>query len=224
MQENQVITNSIKDQIYKILKEEIVTCQLNSGEQLIEQVIADRFHVSRSPVREAIKQLTGDGLVVNITNRGTFVKRPTLQELTDMQEMRQILEVFAIRKVVQNLTPADKEELIQLKTDILNSRDNLKKYLELEYVTWSSIVKMSGNHYISDIYCKLYATISNFQQSIVHLAPDSFEGSISDRIAIIDALLDGDVDTAVARTKAHLQNGSRILCNALEQMEKLHQH
>lgn len=218
MQNRQISTDSIKDQIYSILKEEIVTCQLNSGEQLIEQAIADRFHVSRSPVREAIQQLTGDGLVVNITNRGTFVKRPTLQELTDMQEMRQVLEVFALRKIAQNLTEPDKEELNQLKKNILNSRNNPKSYLELEYVTWTAIVKMSGNEYVADIYCNLYAIISNFSQSVVHMAPDSFNSSINERIAIIDALLTGDVETAVECTKAHLQSGSHILCEALKKI------
>ena len=108
MREAKIVTDSIKDQIYQILKEDILTGELRSGEQLVEQTIAARFNTSRSPVREAIKQLTGDGLVINITNKGTFVKTPTIAELHDIQEMRQVLEVFAVKKTIQHLSDSAK--------------------------------------------------------------------------------------------------------------------
>ena len=63
MRRQEIFTETIKDQIYQILKEEIMNCTIKSGDKLVEQSIADRLSVSRSPVREAIKQLTGDGLV-----------------------------------------------------------------------------------------------------------------------------------------------------------------
>ena len=97
MEHNEVIrVVSIKDQVYQILKQEIIDCKLKSGEKLVEQSIAERFNVSRAPVREAIKQLIGDGLVVNITNRGAYVKIPTAKELEDMQEVRTLFEEHAV--------------------------------------------------------------------------------------------------------------------------------
>ena len=84
MKQYDIHVESIKDQIYRILKQEIIDCTLKSGEKLVEQTIAARFNVSRAPVREAIKQLTGDGLVINITNRGAFVKVPTAKEMEDI--------------------------------------------------------------------------------------------------------------------------------------------
>ena len=221
MRTTKIVTDSIKDQIYEILKDEIISGELASGEQLVEQAIADRFHTSRSPVREAVKQLTGDGLVVNVTNKGTFVKTPTFDELNDMQEMRQILEVFAVNKVIHSLSEADKTELLNLRQRIINSRDtnNSEVYLELERTIWTSIIMMTGNSYVIDTYCKLYAITTNFSKSVITRMPNSFGHSIEERIAIIDALLSGDAPRAVRITEEHLQSGTRILYEALVHLQ-----
>lgn len=221
MREAKIVTDSIKDQIYQILKEDILTGELRSGEQLVEQTIAARFNTSRSPVREAIKQLTGDGLVINITNKGTFVKTPTIAELNDIQEMRQVLEVFAVKKTIQHLSDSAKSELMRLRQRIIDSRDlhDPNLYLDLERSTWIAIIRMTNNSYVIDTYCKLYAIVTNFSKSIIpHMEP-SFEHSVEERIAIIDALLGGDTDTAVSITERHLQNSTRILCKALTHLQ-----
>lgn len=215
---SEIVTKSIKDQIYEILKEEILTGELPSGEQLVEQAIADRFHTSRSPVREAVKQLTGDGLVVNFTNKGTFVKMPTFDELKDMQEMRQILEVFAVNKVIHSFSEEDKTELQNLRQRIIDSRDanDPEIYLDLERITWTSIIMMTGNSYVIDTYCKLYAITTNFSKQVIAQMPNSFEHSIEERIAIIDALYSGNAEAAVRITEEHLQRGTQILYDALD--------
>lgn len=220
MQTSKIVTESIKDQIYEILKEEIISGELPPGEQLVEQTIADRFHTSRSPVREAIKQLTGDGLVVNITNKGTFVKMPTFDELKDMQEMRQILEVFAVNKVIHSFSDEDKTELQNLRQRIIDSREanDPEIYLDLERTIWTSIIMMTGNSYVIDSYCKLYAITTNFSKSVIKQRPDSFGHSIEERIAIIDALCSGNAQEAVRITEEHLQRGTQILYDTLEHL------
>ena len=121
MEHNEVIrVVSIKDQVYQILKQEIIDCKLKSGEKLVEQSIAERFNVSRAPVREAIKQLIGDGLVVNITNRGAYVKIPTAKELEDMQEVRTLFEEHAVHHAVTILTEEHRQALQQIREEMLS--------------------------------------------------------------------------------------------------------
>lgn len=219
MRETKIITDSIKDQIYTILKDEILSGELRSGEQLVEQTIAARFHTSRSPVREAIKQLTGDGLVVNITNKGTFVKTPTLAELNDIQEMRQLLEIFAVNKTIHRLSGADKAELLTLRQRIIESCDSNDPdlYLDLERSTWTAIIGMTGNSYVIDTYCKLYAIVTNFSKSVIpHIG---LEHSVEERVAIIDALLAGDAEAAAHITERHMQSSTRILCESLAHLQ-----
>lgn len=221
MREAKIVTDSIKDQIYHILKEDILTGELRSGEQLVEQTIAARFNTSRSPVREAIKQLTGDGLVINITNKGTFVKTPTLPELKDMQEMRQILEVFAVQKIICHLGDEDRAELLRLRQRIINSCElrDPDLYLDLEHSTWTAIIRMTGNSYVIDTYCKLYAIVTNFSRSVIPYVERSFEHSVEERVAIIDAILNGDEGTAVNITRRHLQDSTHILSEALAHLQ-----
>lgn len=222
MEEKKIATDSIKDQIYEILKDEILSGELKSGEKLVEQAIADRFHVSRSPVREAIKQLTGDGLLENITNKGTFVKKPTVQELNEMQEMRELLEVYAVARAVERMTDADREELLHLREEIIssaNQKDSVM-YLALERRIWTAIIGMAGNAYLADIYGKTYAMISNFSKSVAsHMAAD-YDKPLKERLAIIDAMLDHNSDEVIRVTKEHYQNSSKIFSDALEQAKK----
>ena len=70
----QIHTETIKDQIYDILRQQIMDGTLRPGDKIVEQSIADQLNVSRSPAREAIKQLVGDGFLTYIPNRGAFVK------------------------------------------------------------------------------------------------------------------------------------------------------
>ena len=222
MTKPKIVTDSIKDQIYEILKDEIITLKLKSGEKLVEQAIANRLNVSRSPVREAIKQLTGDGLVVNITNKGSYVKRPSLKELADLQEARQILEVFAIRKVTGHLSETEKNRLVKLREKIQKSKSESSRvnYLNLERTLWISIIKMTNNSYIIENYCKLYATLESFRVSVLTQKPDSFDHSITQRVQIIDFILEGNVEAAVEMTEKHLQNAIQILHEAIESSEK----
>ncbi len=215
MRQVKIVTESIKDQIYEILKAEIFSGELKSGEQLVEQAIADRFSTSRSPVREAIKQLTGDGLVVNVTNRGTFVKSLTLQDIREIQEMREMIETFSINKIAHALTDADKEELLNIRAQIVKSREenNREAFLNLEQQVWEAIVMITKNSYIIDNYHKLYAIICNFQNSIIINTPDTFVHSSDERIAIIDALLAGNTEEAVRLTT------QEILCSAVQAQE-----
>lgn len=219
MVKRKINTNSIKDQIYEILKEEIVTCKIKSGAQLVEQTIADQLNVSRSPVREAIQLLAGDGLVVIIPNKGAFVKKPTLEELDEMLEMRQLLEIHAINKTSSGLTDEQRKELCALREALINSKSR-EKYFSNEKKTWAAIIKMANNSYILDVYEKIYAMLENFTTSILTLTSESFARSLEERLLIIDSLLDNNIPLAVEGTIQHINHASEIIHEALEKQQE----
>ena len=70
-------TATIKEQVYQILRQELVRQRYKPGEWLQENEIAERLNVSRSPVREALRMLTGDGLLVEIPKKGVYVRKLT---------------------------------------------------------------------------------------------------------------------------------------------------
>ena len=213
MKQYDIHVESIKDQIYRILKQEIIDCTLKSGEKLVEQTIAARFNVSRAPVREAIKQLTGDGLVINITNRGAFVKVHTAKEMEDMQEVRTIFEEHAVHHAVTVLTDKHRQTLQKLREAILCTirDDDYRHYQELERELSIQLIRLCDNSIIEDTYTKAYTMMNNFSDSLRRGEHISLQGAAEERIAFIDALLEGDLQKALQLVREHAQRASQFI-------------
>lgn len=214
MEHNEVIrVVSIKDQVYQILKQEIIDCKLKSGEKLVEQSIAERFNVSHAPVREAIKQLIGDGLVVNITNRGAYVKIPTAKELEDMQEVRTLFEEHAVHHAVTILTEEHRQALQQIREEMLSTIElnDYRRYQELERKLSVELIRLCENDLIEETYTKAYTMMNNFNDSLIKGAHFSQEGAVTDRVEFIDSLLAGDLDKALELVRGHSERAMEFI-------------
>jgi DNA-binding GntR family transcriptional regulator len=102
-------------EIYKKIKQAIIQQKLRPNMQLVEDVLAESFGVSRTPVRNVLRQLAYEKLVVIIPRKGTFVSCPTVEEAKEVFEMRRILEPTSIQKVCNHLS---EEQISQLKSMI----------------------------------------------------------------------------------------------------------
>ena len=95
---------TIRSQIYKILRNSLWRGEFTPGQRLQEVDLATQLHVSRSPVREALRQLASDGLVIEIPNKGVYVKKFTTQDIDEIFDVRVMLESYAIRRSPKNLS------------------------------------------------------------------------------------------------------------------------
>ena len=105
MQQN-VITgeSSLAEEVTEILRTRIITGEYEMGEKLIENKIANELKVSRTPVRDAFKQLTKEGLINYIPNKGCFAKGFTQKDMADVYAVRKAVEELAITRAVENAT------------------------------------------------------------------------------------------------------------------------
>ncbi len=104
---NQPLSNNL----FSALQKDILTGRIRPGEKLTEQSICDEYKVSRTPVREALRQLEMDGLIENIPNRGAFVIGFSEQDIKDMYELRSTYEVQAVKWAIERI---EDDELAQL--------------------------------------------------------------------------------------------------------------
>lgn len=104
---NQPLSNNL----FSALQKDILTGGIKPGEKLTEQSICDEYKVSRTPVREALRQLEMDGLIESIPNRGAFVIGFSEQDIKDMYELRSVYEVQAVKWAIERIND---EELAQL--------------------------------------------------------------------------------------------------------------
>lgn len=97
MQQNMNEYLPLRDVVFNTLRQAILTGELKPGERLMEIHLADRLGVSRTPIREAIRKLELEGLVVMIPRKGAQVARITEKNLKDVLEVRRALDMLAVR-------------------------------------------------------------------------------------------------------------------------------
>jgi DNA-binding GntR family transcriptional regulator len=102
------------DQICGRLREKLKDGSLLAESRIVEQDLAAEFGVSRTPIRESIRRLASEGLLVSVPNLGTFVKRFSLADVREMFEVREVLEGLAYRNAVERFDADDVAELLRI--------------------------------------------------------------------------------------------------------------
>lgn len=101
----------ISSVLFSQLQKDILTGKLKAGQKLTEQELCKEYKVSRTPIREALRQLETDGLVENILNRGAFVIGMSDQDYEDMFDLRKIYEMQAVRWAIMRITEEEMDRL-----------------------------------------------------------------------------------------------------------------
>lgn len=104
MKQNERQINTISGQVYQIIREDICSGAYPPGYWLQENELAKRLSISRSPVREALRRLVADHLVVEIPNKGTFVRDFSLKDIQEVFDVRVMLESYALDHIYENMT------------------------------------------------------------------------------------------------------------------------
>ena len=120
---------SIPTQAEEYLRSMILEGELSPGDRLNEVVLADSIGISRGPLREAIKRLSGQGYLTMEAHRGAFVRSYSPQEIQDLYELRSALELYAIRLAVER---ASVEELGALAAQLGDERERIRRHVESE--------------------------------------------------------------------------------------------
>ncbi|MFF4523919.1 GntR family transcriptional regulator [Streptomyces bluensis] len=139
---------AVRERVLANLRQEIIAGRLRPGDRLVERELADRFGVSRVPVREAIRALVGEGFVHFETPRRTVVRRLTANDVQELFELREALEVYAAGLAAARATPedlAEVQELLDLAAAATESGD-AETITDVNSRLHDRIVAMAGNH------------------------------------------------------------------------------
>lgn len=199
---------TIRNQVYQILKDDICEGRFAPGQWLQENELAERLCVSRSPIREALRQLASDGLVVEIPNKGVFVKEFTARDIEEIFDLRVLLEDYAISKLQHHLTTADMQQLI----DCLNEMERLHGLL----------IELCGNSLLESMYARIHSLNQQFR--IYSLtSTQRFNESMEEHRDIVHCLLTNNADEARAINKRHLQLAKDKIIQHFSEQEALKQ-
>jgi DNA-binding GntR family transcriptional regulator len=188
------------------LADEIVRGQLAPGAPLDETDIARRFNVSRTPVREALRQLAASGLVDARAHRGAVVARPTLERLNGMFEAMAELEALCAGLAAERMTATERARLeaIHEELRVLSHAGNPERFHEVNERFHNAIYAGSQNGYIAEMTLATRVRVQPFRRAqfrnLGRLAKSHAE---HDRVVI--AIMRGDRNGAASAMRAHIE-------------------
>ncbi|KXS48698.1 MAG: GntR family transcriptional regulator [Halanaerobium sp. T82-1] len=138
---------SLTDQVYTLIKEQILNREVELGEQLNTRRIAEEHGISLMPVRDALRRLANEDLVENKPRVGFFVKNFSEAEVNDILEVRKMHELYCLNNYFGQI---DKEKIVELKDKFLKSHH--KHFSVFDSQLHKEIVFASHNNYLIDSY------------------------------------------------------------------------
>jgi len=188
------------------LEEEIVNGKLRPGDRLDEAALAERFAVSRTPIREAFKALVGSGLVETIPNRGTFVASLGLPQLIEMFEVMAELEGMCARLAARRISERQTSELQSLLDSCATAQqqgDPDAYYYENERFH-DCIYRASHNAFLAQQARQLQTRLKPYRRLQLRVRNRAAR-SLEEHRRIVEAILAGDGRSAEQHIKDHVQ-------------------
>ncbi len=201
---------TMADEIRERLADDIVFGRLEPGTRLDEQALADRYGVSRTPVREALKQLAATGLAEPRPRKGVVVTAIPPERLELIFEALAEMEASCARYASVRMTDTERrqlQDLHQLSHMAVDARD-ADRYDRLNMEFHAVILRGSHNSFLSDAAFSLRTRALPFRRAQFHKSAERLNQSLAEHIPIIDAILDGRGDDAFAAMRSHLAAAS----------------
>lgn len=200
-----LVLNSLHDEVAAKLRERIFSGDLAPGGFVDEPALCAELSISRTPLREALKVLTAEGLVRHEPRRGCFVSQITEQDLDEIFPVIALLEGRCAYEAARNATDADLAALEQLHDRLQRSAKakRITEYYETNYAIHEAIIVLANNRWLAQVIGDLRKIVKLARLQQLH-APGRLEQSLSEHLAVYAALKARDAEGAEAAMRTHL--------------------
>lgn len=201
----QLKRESLRDAVVKLIEEALLNGELQPGNRIVEADLAQRAGISRGPVREAIRQLVGEGILVSYPSRGTFVTQWTPRAVEEAYTLRAVLERFAVEEAIKRITP---DEIAQLQATVDEmersaAENDIRALMRLDIRFHEQLYAFSGHSLLQEVLAqlrrRLYCLMALDQGYSVHR-----DETAGDHQRIVAALKTGDAAVAGEAIAAHI--------------------
>jgi DNA-binding GntR family transcriptional regulator len=214
------------DRIRRQIADQIISGALRPGQELDEKTLAEAFNVSRTPVREALRQLAAANLVEWRPHQSAVVAKITASKMVEMFEVMAELEGLCGRLAARRMTPAEHANLHAFHRQFqpfVEARDR-EGYHALNRAFHRAIYAGSRNEYLRDMAGALYDRLAPYRAYQLK-RPDALRLASEEHQAIIDAIVAGDGDAAYRLLKNHVSLSNELfsdLVAALNMADSVH--
>lgn len=194
----------------RALRSAIIQGELKPGQKLVQQEIAEWLGVSATPIREVLRILETEGLVVHIPHKGVFVSEVSPEKAEEVTPIRVALESLAVRMGVPNLTDESIEKLETLLAEMEQAwKDmDLAKFQHKNYQFHASLYRASGSEILCNMIERLWPM---FATGMLWLIPNRAQQTLDQHRSIIEAIKDRDAEKAAELLAEHIASAGNLI-------------
>ena len=212
----------LREQVLDVLRQAILDFRLKPGQRLIERELIEQTGVSRTTIREVLRQLAAEGLVTTIPQKGAIVMVPSPQEAADLYEVRAVLEGLAGRRFVKHATDEQIKQLRKAFKDIeraMRRRDaDIQDVLQVKDRFYDVLLEGAGNSAIRSTLDSLRARVRVLRATSLSQRDRSAD-TIKEIRAIVQAAEARDADAMEQACSYHVEQAARSGLSGLVEMD-----
>ena len=200
------------------IRQAIINGDFPPGMRLMELQLAADLGVSRTPIREAIRKLELEGLIVMIPRRGAYVANFSIKDINEVYEIRTALDVLSAGLAAERI---NEEELEEMERRLISMRPaidamDIPKIAEEDSAFHDVIYKASRNERLISIISNLREQINSIRSKSM-LYPGRLTDMMEEHRAIVDAIAQGNPEAAEKAVQTHMENAERTLLKVIEE-------
>ena len=203
---------TLREKILETIRDAISTGVLKPGEKVAEPELAERFGISRTPIREAFRQLESEGYLTVIPRKGAVVVSFTSKEVEEFYAIKSILEGYAAHIACQRLTEReiDKLEAINDKLQALAEEGDIKHFFKIHNDFHELFRKAAGNDKLDEMISSLVGKFQRLRYESLS-KPGRMKVSVNEHVKIIEAFRARNAPLAEQLVRKNAEYGGRVL-------------
>jgi DNA-binding GntR family transcriptional regulator len=197
---------TLADRAYLALRDRLITLQIRPGDPIDDGQVAAELEVGRTPVREALKRLEDDRLVVAYPRRGTFATGVDITDLAHINEVRLQMEPLAARRAAERATTPERDEMRDLASRVVAlDRQPVDRtdLMRLDLAVHRAIYRAAGNPHMEDVLVRCHALATRIFCLFLDRLPN-VATHVHEHAALLGAIIAGEADEAEVLARDHV--------------------
>lgn len=212
----------LREQVISALRQAIRNFDLKPGQRLVERELIEKLGVSRTTIREALRELASEGLVTVVPQRGAIVSAPSLAEAMDLYEVRAALESLLARHFVERASDTEVKELTRSVEDfakVSRTASDFRMILAAKDQFYRVLIAGARSATLRQLIESIQARVQVLRATSLSEAGRASE-VVNELNAIVKAISDRDADRAATLTAQHVSNASVTALHSLGDSEQ----
>ena len=209
----------VREQTVQVLREAILNFELKPGQRLVEREFIDRLGISRTTFREALRQLSTEGLVTAVAQKGARVASPSASEAADLYEIRAALEALAVRRFIERASEEEIQDLTRaletFESVVAETTDTLA-LLEANAGYYRVLIEGAQSAVLGQVLMGVRSRAQAFRSRSLSI-PGRAAQAAAELRGVLEAIIEGNTPRASALTSGHVLIAGQIALAGLDQ-------